>query len=1462
MKEKSEQERKQKRFTDEVTRIRNSKKDLLSLLREMKYSDARIILYIQILKQAYDEYKKNSLNVKNKKLLYEVIWALNEMKDLMPKINAPKPMDPKLLMGIAQKDPSLVYDNAEGIVYMIFLFLVFHILLLSFSFFHFLSLSNSWMIDAFSLLKKANKILENEEDLIRLQLVDMSDALPPLSKFSSGFKLDEWQKRVLTWIDAGKSVIICAPTSSGKTVLSSYVAIIFKSQVGKDDEGTGGEGSGKYSKKGGVAGTKKEQPLIKQATKKAISSSTGEEEEEEDEVDDDEDDEGEELFDNEDFTFDEPTMLKKQQQEESEAEFTDETAVSSVAAEQQETTEQEDYTQRLIQEDAEKRKAFLSLKRELQLHDTLTATKSNQLRVLFVVPTEPLVWQVAAYFTKLMKEEGDRQTRVSLVTDQLVFRPKQKVDVMSQIVVGTPFALESALTKPRGLTGLDESKGLGAGNIIPGGFDHFDWVIYDEVHALDGSEGAALQRLIRSMNCPFLALSATIGNAEQLRSWFEKVKGEQLTSGNSNVETLTINGDGSVAPAAASAAAVLPPVPPSSNSSKPLDIEELHIIGRGGSSNNRGSVSSSSTSVRIGIIKTLLSNIMIYEISSLSDLYDHLSSIWKNLSSDSIVLNEIKGFQLLLQQESPLLIEDNVTIEQTGLLVASDSHKRVLEGITTNSLLRSAGEEDSAASPISTTIIGSGSSSVSKVTVSSKFTFTLPSLSLPETAAVNDVLKLLADLFPLLLSEVVSQYKRQEGIKFLNKGSELKEVDASSLLSEVLTSSKNNEKTLETSFAFPVLDETAGSSTVLEIMQLINTFNLSVSSSLAEGTKTYNTKMNLSLFLPSFEVFILNNSTTVVDLKNHCFALWSKYIQNAELIPSIANMMTPTLQLYFKNTSNRILENHLFNRFGLFHPSVDDSNRTIMTSLVVKDREESNFILYPTVVGRSSQSVRTISVKKYLQALPTEVLLTKDVTLGELKAHLLNAWKETKEQGTLELDVKDKNVLSIVGSGSSSKGGSTRLIDLLPSSASSAASGSFPCFEVTTSSSTTSSTLQKELSSSVNLSFLTVIGKGNQQPFRLRIIRTTGTIRENVSTVFAEIIVFADTTIGDLKKQVCTIWSDLNPAESGSAASGGQIPAHIRYPVQLLYHEKDISSDNTALLSSYNLLEGDESERHVIVRSLVQLLIHQGRFINLQRYIWDQSTSSSLGSASSAAAVGKGLPALVSNGKLIPISPLAAISSPKELADGILYNSSLSFTSKDCYKTFEEMKKIFPKSVIDTLSPYAFFGKTERITLQRTKEYEDFLKITLTTLAKEDGGAKYKKEFESLLKVFKIYDTSREFNLCDLVLDLKERDMLPCLPFHLNTFEAIKLFQQLLCDLEYRQKISFPTYYSDIQSENDRKNDFIESQKKSTGLNYPFPFFSSFFFMFCFSAPSFLFSALLSSVSPLLLYPRHFSMRR
>lgn len=41
---------------------------------------------------------------------------------------------------------------------------------------------------------------------------------------------------------------------------------------------------------------------------------------------------------------------------------------------------------------------------------------------------------------------------------------------------------------------------------------------FSQVHSLDSDEGDALQRLIRAVNCNFLALSATIGNAQQVCS--------------------------------------------------------------------------------------------------------------------------------------------------------------------------------------------------------------------------------------------------------------------------------------------------------------------------------------------------------------------------------------------------------------------------------------------------------------------------------------------------------------------------------------------------------------------------------------------------------------------------------------------------------------------------------------------------------------------------------------------------------------------------------------------------------------------------------------------------------------------------------------------------------------------------------------------------------------------------------
>lgn len=216
-------------------------------------------------------------------------------------------------------------------------------------------------------LKFARKLMSGKENLISFQLTDMADRLPPLSRYNRKLQLEPWQFDILQAIDNRESAVVCAPTSSGKTILSTYTC------------------------------------------------------------------------------------------------------------------------------------------------------KNANGPVLFVLPSEVLVWQVASLYYQFFKGN------VTVCTDQITF---QEVTGEAQVYVGTPIALERSLSKVRGIAGDEMTKGEREFMILDGGFNQFDYLVLDEVHTLNGPEGDALQRIIKACNCPMLALSATIGNAVQLKNWFACVVNE------------------------------------------------------------------------------------------------------------------------------------------------------------------------------------------------------------------------------------------------------------------------------------------------------------------------------------------------------------------------------------------------------------------------------------------------------------------------------------------------------------------------------------------------------------------------------------------------------------------------------------------------------------------------------------------------------------------------------------------------------------------------------------------------------------------------------------------------------------------------------------------------------------------------------------------------------------------------
>jgi superfamily II DNA or RNA helicase len=138
-----------------------------------------------------------------------------------------------------------------------------------------------------------------------------------------------------------------------------------------------------------------------------------------------------------------------------------------------------------------------------------TVTKG---KILFVVPTDALAWQISSFLGGILNAD------IPIITLTYQSNPKRDQFIQklnsSKAIVGTADCILDYLP----LINCD-----------------FSWIIFDEIHMIGKSEGFAMESIAKILHdVPFLALSATIGNVEEVESWFKSIS-------NKPVKTITCN---------------------------------------------------------------------------------------------------------------------------------------------------------------------------------------------------------------------------------------------------------------------------------------------------------------------------------------------------------------------------------------------------------------------------------------------------------------------------------------------------------------------------------------------------------------------------------------------------------------------------------------------------------------------------------------------------------------------------------------------------------------------------------------------------------------------------------------------------------------------------------------------------------------------------------------------------------
>jgi len=177
------------------------------------------------------------------------------------------------------------------------------------------------------------------------------------------------------------------------------------------------------------------------------------------------------------------------------------------------------------------------------------------------------------------------------------------------------------------------------------------------------------------------------------------------------------------------------------------------------------------------------------------------------------------------------------------------------------------------------------------------------------------------------------------------------------------------------------------------------------------------------------------------------------------------------------------------------------------------------------------------------------------------------------------------------------------------------------------------------------------------------------------------------------------------------------------------------------------------------------LIEHDKRFINQQKYIWKED-------------------------KLESLHPLTNITID-DIKSNKLHNI---FTSNDLYNLYEKSLIHLPNELSSKYDPNIFFQNKLILKLEDIKDFENHIKLQLLEMSNN-----YAEQLTCLLDSYKLEIKPYKQNILKLILHLKEKNLYPVIFFKQDSTSTVNIYNDLLDTIESEENKLYPNYRDNLR---------------------------------------------------------------